>query len=81
MKYRIYIIALFGFIFTLNGCSNNNPAFIKSKCPYVKPVDVELRKNVDGGLNRHYTTKAYTALRYYGTETRRVEKLIKNEED
>jgi len=70
-------------LFTFTGCGEQEKIFVKSKCPYVKPITVELRKNKDGTLNKFYTDRAYKALGYYGPETRRVYTLLHpdNKED
>ena len=60
----------------LIGCSPKT-IYVKSKCPYVLPLDIDIPTDNKGALNPSNAYKAIKALQYYGISTRRVQKLIK----
>lgn len=68
------ILLLFSLIL-LTACSEK--VYVKSKCPYVEPLEFTLHTDVKGGLDAHNTYKAVKALEYYGKETRRLKTFVK----
>jgi len=58
----------------LTSCSKT--VYIKTKCPYIEPVDVVVRTNSAGGLDRNDTAKVFKALRYYKRETIRLKEVV-----
>ena len=58
----------------LTACSTKQ--YVTQKCPYIEPMSLNLQTDNRGQLDRNSSYMAVQALKYYGTEARRLKKFV-----